>query len=69
MVFQMEIVMKYTLITSKGSVMQFYVEALANTYKEIHGGVVFSQQSLEVVDNSAIMGYNGTMMNEELNND
>ena len=61
--------MKYTLITSKGSVMQFYVEALANTYKEIHGGVVFSQQSLEVVDNSANIEYTGSIVNEELNND
>jgi hypothetical protein len=39
--------MRYTLITSKGKVMQFYVESVANTYKGLYGGVVFTQQILE----------------------
>jgi hypothetical protein len=42
--------MSYTLITSKGTIMQFYIEAVANTYKGIYGGVVFTQQVLETVD-------------------
>ena len=49
--------MKYTLITPTGKIMTFYVEAIANLYKEIKGGVVFSQQILEEVDNSANMDY------------
>ena len=49
--------MRYTLITKNGQVMQFGVEAMATLYKEIYGGVVFSQQILEVVDNSANMDY------------
>ena len=47
--------MRYTLITKNGSVMQFFVEELANMYQTIHGGVVFTQQVL--VDNSANMQY------------
>lgn len=39
--------MKYTLITKTGKVMQFYVESVANTYKGLYGGVVFTQQILE----------------------
>lgn len=38
--------MKYTLITKTGKVMQFYVESVANTYKNLYGGVVFTQQIL-----------------------
>ena len=38
--------MEYTLITKTGKVMQFYVESVANTYKGLYGGVVFSQQIL-----------------------
>ena len=49
--------MKYTLITRTGKVMQFFVEAMATTYQEIHGGVVFTQQVLEQVDNSADIDY------------
>ena len=40
------IAMKYTLITKTGKVMQFYIESVANTYKNLYGGVVFSQQVL-----------------------
>ena len=39
--------MRYTLITKDGKVMQFYVESVANTYKGLYGGVVFSQQILK----------------------
>ncbi len=39
--------MEYTLITSKGQVMQFYVKAVAELYQSINGGVVFTQQVLE----------------------
>jgi len=42
--------MGYTLITKQGKIMQFYIESVANTYKGIYGGVVFSQQILESVD-------------------
>jgi hypothetical protein len=49
--------MRYTLITKNGSVMQFYVEELANTYQIIHGGVVFTQQIL--VDNCQELDYTG----------
>jgi hypothetical protein len=38
--------MEYTLITKTGKVMQFYVESVANTYKNLYGGVVFTQQVL-----------------------
>jgi hypothetical protein len=38
--------MQYTLVTRDGKVMQFYVESVANTYKGLYGGVVFSQQVL-----------------------
>jgi hypothetical protein len=39
--------MQYTLITSKGTVMQFYVKAVAELYQSLNGGVVFTQQVLE----------------------
>lgn len=35
--------MKYTLVTSKGRIMQFYVEEVARLYQKIHGGVVFCE--------------------------
>jgi hypothetical protein len=44
--------MKYTLLTTNGSVRQFYVLALAETYQSIYGGVIITdvvvkQQVLE----------------------
>jgi hypothetical protein len=43
--------MRYTLITRKGQVMQFYVLAVAELYQSFEGGVVFTQQVLdETVD-------------------
>jgi hypothetical protein len=42
--------MNYTLITSKGRVYTFYVKALAEQFQQAYGGVVFTQQILELVD-------------------
>jgi len=42
--------MEYTLITSKGRIMRFYVQAVAELYQRIEGGVVFTQQVLKTVD-------------------
>jgi hypothetical protein len=42
--------MEYTLITSKGRIMQFYVKSVAELYQSLNGGVVFTQQVLETVD-------------------
>jgi hypothetical protein len=44
--------MEYTLLTGEGKIMQFYLRSLAETYQKVCGGVVFSQQELEMVDNS-----------------
>ena len=38
--------MQYTLITSKGTIMQFYVKAVADLYCSLNGGVVITQQIL-----------------------
>jgi len=38
--------MPYTLITKQGTIMQFYIEAVANLYQSINGGVVITQQIL-----------------------
>ena len=43
--------MPYTLITSKGTIMQFYVKGVAELYRNINGGVVITQQIL--VDETA----------------
>ena len=42
--------MQYTLITRTGQVMQFYIQAVADLYQTINGGVVITQQILETVD-------------------
>lgn len=39
--------MKYTLITSKGRVMTFYVKAVAELYRNLEGGVVMTEDVLE----------------------
>lgn len=48
--------MMYTLITSKGGIMQFYIEAVATMYQTIYGGVVITQQILDTqtVDNTVV---------------
>ena len=38
--------MQYTLITSKGTVMQFYQKSVADLYQVLNGGVVITQQIL-----------------------
>jgi len=40
--------MTYTLITKTGKIMQFYVKSTAELYQSLNGGVVFTQQVLEV---------------------
>lgn len=40
--------MQHTLITKTGKIMQFYIKELAENYQLIEGGVVFSQQTLEI---------------------
>ena len=43
--------MPYTLITRNGRIMQFYVQGVAELYRSLEGGVVFTQQILdEAVD-------------------
>jgi len=32
--------MKYVLITKNGKIMQFYIKAVAETYRSIHGGTI-----------------------------
>jgi len=39
--------MNYTLITSTGKVMQFYILAMAECYQQTLGGVIVSPQILE----------------------
>ena len=46
--------MQYTLITRKGRVMQFYIQAVAELYQSIEGGVVFTQQVLATVDTEQV---------------
>lgn len=41
--------MTYTLLTSKGRLMRFYVESVATMYQRLYGGVVFTQQVLDTV--------------------
>ena len=48
--------MEYTLITSKGRIMQFYVKSVAELYQSLNGGVVITQQIL--VDTTAQIQYN-----------
>lgn len=36
--------MKYTLITSKGRVMTFYIRQVAECYQAIYGGTLISDQ-------------------------
>jgi hypothetical protein len=43
--------MKYILIMPTGKVMLFYIEAVAQMYKTIHGGVIVNDIKEEVVCN------------------
>ena len=45
--------MNYTLITSTGKVMQFYILAMAECYQQTLGGVIVSPQILETTSDCA----------------
>lgn len=38
--------MQYTLITSNGKVMQFYIQAMAEMYQNLYGGVIVTNDIL-----------------------
>ena len=42
--------MKYTLITSNGKVLTFFIEVVAEQFQQAFGGVVFTQQVLETAE-------------------
>jgi hypothetical protein len=42
--------MNYTLILPSGKIMQFYVQTIAELYKQIHGGVLVTSEILKVYD-------------------
>lgn len=39
--------MRYTLLMPNGKIMLFYVEGVARLYRNLNGGVVFTQQILD----------------------
>ena len=41
--------MKYSLITKNGRIMQFYVLEVAQLYQSFEGGVVFTESVLDTV--------------------
>jgi hypothetical protein len=45
--------MKYTLITSNGKVLTFFIKTVAEQFQQAYGGVVFSQQVLETAETVA----------------
>jgi hypothetical protein len=47
--------MTYTLLTSKGRLMRFYVESVATMYQRLYGGVVFTSQVLDTEAQSVTM--------------
>jgi hypothetical protein len=50
--------MQYTLITTSGKVMQFYIKAVADMYQQGLGGVVVGPQVLEtseIVENTVAL--------------
>lgn len=42
--------MQYTLITPTGKIMQFYLQSMAELYRNLEGGVVVTNDILEVKD-------------------
>ena len=56
-------IMKYTLITKTGQIMQFYVKDAAEMYQKLKGGVVISNEILldKMVENC----YNWCTLNEK----
>jgi hypothetical protein len=39
---------KYTLLTKKGIIMQFYIESVALLYQSLYGGVIMTDAVLDV---------------------
>ena len=42
--------MKYTLITAKGRIMQFYVKSVAELYQNIEGGTLFDNSVVQTAE-------------------
>jgi hypothetical protein len=42
--------MKYTLITSNGKVLTFFIKTVAEQFQQAYGGVVFTSQVLEQLE-------------------
>ena len=42
--------MKYTLITPKGRIMQFYVKSVAEPYLSIEGGTLFDNSVVQTAE-------------------
>ena len=42
--------MKYTLITAKGRIMQFYIKSVAELYLSIEGGTLFDNSVVQTVE-------------------
>lgn len=40
--------MRFTLITKNGKIMQFYVQSVAEMYRNLYGGVIVSEDILVV---------------------
>jgi hypothetical protein len=46
--------MQYTLITKNGKILQFYIKAVAETYKQIYGGDIVTEDILIVTKASLV---------------
>jgi hypothetical protein len=42
--------MRFTLITKNGKIMQFYVQSVAEMYRNLYGGVLVSKDVLVVAE-------------------
>lgn len=47
--------MRYTLITSSGKVMQFFIEEVAKTYQSIYGGVVVTDEIVNTLTDRKVV--------------
>ena len=54
--------MRYTLITANGSIKQFYVQAVADLYQSLYGGVVFTQQILDQTGQESVANPDGCVI-------
>ena len=43
--------MPYTLITKNGRIMQFYIKAVAELYRNLNGGVILTESVLVETEN------------------